>query len=239
MRKPNPANLEMVRLVAERLAELLGSVVFVGGSIVDLLITDPAAPQVRSTKDVDIIVEIASRHDYYRLGETLRTLGFKEDLQSADGPVCRWVVDDIRVDVMPIHDEILGFSNYFFRIAMDTATVQDVQDGLEIRLISAPCFLATKLAAFIDRGGSDYISSSDMEDFVAVLDGRPEIIDEIIKSPPDVKKFIVEQVSILLEDRDFMWALPGHLEFDSESPERVEMFIAKLRAIAAMDLEVV
>jgi hypothetical protein len=39
------------------------SFVFVGGAVVDLLITDPAAPYARSTKDVDVIVEAASRLD--------------------------------------------------------------------------------------------------------------------------------------------------------------------------------
>ena len=81
MRIPNPANLEMVRHVAERLGTLRDSVVFVGGAVVDLLITDPAAPTVRPTTDVDVIVEVASLHDYHKLGNLLRSLGFREDSQ--------------------------------------------------------------------------------------------------------------------------------------------------------------
>ncbi|MDY6847766.1 MAG: hypothetical protein AB7F20_07015 [Geoalkalibacter sp.] len=67
-------NLEMVRHVAERLGELRGQVVFLGGAATTLLITDEAAPDVRPTLDVDVIVEIGSSSEYYRLGETLRKI---------------------------------------------------------------------------------------------------------------------------------------------------------------------
>ena len=64
-------NLAMVKQVAELLGPLLPKVVFLGGAATGLLITDEAAPEVRATKDVDVIVEILSRSDYYQLEETL------------------------------------------------------------------------------------------------------------------------------------------------------------------------
>jgi len=82
-------NLEMIRLVAEHLGDLRERVVFLGGAATALLITDKAIPDVRITTDVDVIVEIASRGEYYLLAESLRFLGFKEDV-SEDAPVCRW-----------------------------------------------------------------------------------------------------------------------------------------------------
>jgi len=69
----------MVRHVAERLGDLRERVVFLGGAATTLLITDEAAPDVRATLDVDVIVEIGSGPDYYRLGESLREIGFTED----------------------------------------------------------------------------------------------------------------------------------------------------------------
>jgi hypothetical protein len=45
-------------------------------------------------------------------------------------------------------------------------------------MITAPYFLACKLAAFRSRGEGDYLMSHDMEDIVAVLDGRPEVVWE-------------------------------------------------------------
>jgi hypothetical protein len=57
--------------VADCLGPLLDQVVFVGGSIVGLLITNPAAPDVRPTDDVDVIVEIATYGQYAELQEKL------------------------------------------------------------------------------------------------------------------------------------------------------------------------
>ncbi|MFH0824225.1 MAG: hypothetical protein V2B18_15845 [Pseudomonadota bacterium] len=106
----------MVKHVAERLGNLRDRVVFVGGAVVDLLIADPAAPPVRPTKDVDVIVEVASLHEYYELGRLLRSLGFQEDSLSDAAPVCRWLIDGIEVDIMPVRGRILGFSSEYYCI---------------------------------------------------------------------------------------------------------------------------
>jgi predicted nucleotidyltransferase len=236
MRIPNPKNLQMVRQVAKRLGPVRESVVFVGGAVVDLLITDPAAPPVRPTKDVDVIVEVASLFDYHKLGDVLRSLGFKEDSQSEGGPICRWDIDGIKVDTMPMRGQALGFSSEYYAVAVETAVPRQIAEGLTIRLISAPCFLATKLEAFKDRGNDDFMGSSDIEDVVAVLDGRPEIIDEIRDSPPEVKNVLVRTFAALLEEEGFLEALPGYLEVRGENPERISIFLERVWAIASMDL---
>ena len=56
---PDP-NLGMVERIAAALGQLRDRVVFVGGSATGLLITDPMAAAIRVTKDVDVIVEVAS-----------------------------------------------------------------------------------------------------------------------------------------------------------------------------------
>ncbi len=236
MRIPNPMNLEMVRRVAERLGGLRDSVVFVGGAVVDLLITDSAAPPVRPTKDVDVIVEVASLLDYHKLGDLLRSLGFREDSQSEGGPVCRWVIDDIKVDTMPVRGQVLGFSNMYYAVGVETAVPREIAEGLTIRLVSAPCFLAMKLEAFTDRGHNDFMESSDIEDVIAVLDGRPEVIDEIRDSPPQVKHFLVGAFAALLKEEEFLGSLPGNVEVGGENPERVSIFLERVRTIASMDL---
>lgn len=50
------ANLHMLQIIAEKLDTLREKIVFVGGCATALLITDPAAPDVRQTMDVDCIV---------------------------------------------------------------------------------------------------------------------------------------------------------------------------------------
>ena len=53
-------NIEMLARAAEALGELKDEVVFVGGAVVELFITDPAAPRPRFTQDVDVVVEVAT-----------------------------------------------------------------------------------------------------------------------------------------------------------------------------------
>jgi hypothetical protein len=66
------ATVIMLEQVAFHLGNLLDQVVFVGGAVTSLLITDPAATEVRFTQDIDVIVQVISRADYYQL--MLRTL---------------------------------------------------------------------------------------------------------------------------------------------------------------------
>ncbi len=55
---------------------------------------------------------------------------------------------------------------------------------------SAPCFLATKFEAFYSRGGGDYLLSKDIEDILAVVDGRLELIEELRRYDRDVREFV-------------------------------------------------
>ena len=51
-----PEQLVALRHVARGLGSLLDEVAFVGGMVTGLLVTDPGAPEARSTVDVDLIV---------------------------------------------------------------------------------------------------------------------------------------------------------------------------------------
>ncbi len=157
------SNLEMIKIVAFRLGSLRKRVAFLGGSATGLLITDSAAPEVRPTRDVDIIVEIASRLEYYKLEEKLRNLGFVQSMER-DDPVCRWKVEKIKVDVMPTNEDILGFSNRWYSGAIKYSKLIELDANLEIRLVTAPYFLATKLEAFSGRGRGDFLCSDDIAD---------------------------------------------------------------------------
>jgi hypothetical protein len=151
---PNDPNVVLLEHVAQRLdAALRDELVFVGGAVAGLLITDPAHPAIRPTRDVDLIVRVVTRHDYYGVEQRLSALGFTRDL-SAEAPICRWRIDGtVIVDVMPTLDEILGFANRWYPLALDTALSVRLPSGTLIRLIAPPAFLATKLEAFEGRGG--------------------------------------------------------------------------------------
>src|SRR5277367_5372031 len=102
--------------MAARLKPLLPEIVFVGGCTTGLLITDPAASPARATDDVDVIVEVAFYAEYARFSKRLRNLGFSED-SSEGAPICRWLVDQMKLDVMPTDETILGFSNRWYKPA--------------------------------------------------------------------------------------------------------------------------
>jgi hypothetical protein len=56
--------LALVEIVAAALHEIADELVFVGGAITGLLITDTAARPPSATKDVDVIVSVTKRADY-------------------------------------------------------------------------------------------------------------------------------------------------------------------------------
>lgn len=57
--------------------------------------------------------------------------------------------------------------------------IGSASEPMPVRMITAPYFIACKLAAFAGRGNGDYLMSHDMEDIVAVMDGRPELVSEV------------------------------------------------------------
>jgi predicted nucleotidyltransferase len=226
----NP-NLDLLKIAAKRLTPLLNELVFVGGCTTGLLITDEAAADVRTTKDVDAIAEITSYVDYMAFSERLRALGFSEDSEQG-APLCRWLHGEIKLDVMPLDEKILGFSNRWYRAAMEEARVYDLDNDLQIRAVTAPFFCATKLEAFRGRGGGDYVLSHDLEDLVTVVDGRPELLEDLKSTREDVHAYIAESVKELLQDSHFLDALPGYLMPDEANQSRIRILLKRLSEIA-------
>ena len=113
-------NVELVELAAAALSDLLAEVVFVGGATVELWITDPGAPPVRPTQDVDVIVEVTTRSAFHEFEAKLRARGFTEDQE--DGVICRWLhsKSGLILDAMPAHAGILGFENPWQAEALPT-----------------------------------------------------------------------------------------------------------------------
>lgn len=161
-----------------RLGKLSDELVFVGDCATDLLLTDPAAPPIRKTIDVDVILEVLSVAGYHRFTQRLKKRGFVEDTRRK-APICRWRFGGTVLDVMPTDPSILGFGNIWFAQAFKSAHEIQLPSGKRLRLLPAEIFLATKLEAFNHRGKGDFLLSRDLQDAVSVLDGRPEIVGEI------------------------------------------------------------
>jgi predicted nucleotidyltransferase len=229
------ANLALLAEVAARLGVLRGSLVFVGGCATGLLVTAPRAQPVRMTLDVDLVAEVTTLAAYHKLERQFERLGFVHDA-SAGAPICRWRMDNLVVDLMPSRSEILGFANPWYPMAIETAQrIALPGTDLEILLIRAPEFLATKLVAFKDRGRSDYLASHDLEDFVTIVDGRDTLHDEVVSAPPELRHYIADEVGALLRIDDFVSALGGHLPGDAASQSRLSLLLRRLRRLAEIN----
>jgi hypothetical protein len=225
-------NLDLLVQAARLLEPLLDELVFVGGCTTALLITDKAAAEVRPTYDVDAIAEITSYAAYADFSARLRKTGFTEDT-SEGAPICRWRQKKTILDVMPLDEKILGFSNRWYRPAMESAEERELETGLCIRVVNPAYFCATKLVAFASRGKGDYMASHDLEDLLSVIDGRRELVREIQSAPLDVRAYIASEVGTLLDTEAFVDALPGHLHPDAASQGRVGTILDRMRRIGS------
>ncbi len=223
-------NIELLIQIAEAFGDLRERLVFVGGCATALLITDPAAAPVRATEDVDTIVAIVSKREYHQLGEALHARGFSQSLEHNDPPF-RWTFAGMKLDVMPINQAVLGFSNRWYEPAMQTAATVTLREGLSIRLVAATYFVATKLVAFLDRGKGDYLESHDLEDALAVVDGRAALVDEFERAPIKLREYVAGVFARLLADEGFVNALPG-MVIEGGPANRSSVVLQRLRAIA-------
>lgn len=199
---------ELVKYVAYKLGALVEHVVFLGGAIVGFLLTEKGAPDVRETRDVDVIVEIINISDYYNFNKKLLALGF---IQSTE-VLCRFTIDNIVVDCMPTDPSILGFSNLWYSDAIKYANHLKLDNDMTIKVISAPCFIATKLEAFLNRGKNDFLASHDLEDIICVIDGANEIVKNISDIDlPRLKKYIIEKFTYFMNQSEFRESIVGHL----------------------------
>ena len=226
------ANIAMLEIVANRLGDLICDVVFVGGCTTSLLIDDPGAPDVRITQDVDCIVDVLSLNEHHQLEKKLREKGFKQSI--SEDMICRWRIENIILDVMPVKENILGFGNIWYEPAIKNSTSIQLPSGKDISVVTAPYFLATKLEAFETRGINDYVISHDIEDIIAVIDGTKNI-ETIIKGADDkIKKHLSIRFREMLNDMRFHDVLAGHLNYSTATNERVKVVLSRMKFISEL-----
>ncbi|MDP8214397.1 MAG: hypothetical protein RAO92_00655 [Candidatus Euphemobacter frigidus] len=226
-------DLRTLAHVARRFHPLNEKFAFIGGAIIPLLLDEPLVTAIRPTKDIDIIIEIVSRLDYFSFEERVRALGFKHDM-SEGAPKCRWIVDGIVVDVMPVSGEAAEWRSKWFPEALATSVKVELNEEVTANVITAPLFIATKLDAFFDRGHKDYYASPDLEDIITVLDGRSSIFREINDLPLPLHSYLSNQFAELIKDPAFIECLPGHLLPDTANQERLPLLLELLYRLSAI-----
>jgi predicted nucleotidyltransferase len=237
MTADNP-NLTILELIAQALGPVCEEVIFVGGCATGLLLTQERAESIRITEDVDIVAQALTVRDYHLIEKKVRQQGFANDMRP-DAPICRWVYKQVTLDLMPTVKDILGFANRWYPLAIETAQKVALPSGLQIRLICAPVFIATKLEAFKDRGMSksgqpDYLGSHDLEDIMTVLDRRPELLQECVSMPAELKNYLGAEFVELMDDIDFSTTLAGHLPGDAASQARLGSLRETIKAMTGL-----
>lgn len=167
------SNINRLKIIAEGLGEIRRDVVFVGGSVAELYADDPAATDIRPTMDVDCVIELATYGSMQEFEERLRRNGFVNDIES--GVICRWKYSGETVDIMPDRDNILGFTNRWYRPGFKHQIIYRLSDGTIVNILPPLYYIATKIEAIRGRGGDDLRFSHDFEDLIYVLNNRQDI----------------------------------------------------------------
>ena len=218
--------IKAIETIARALGDLNDHVVYVGGAVAGLYIDDPGAPEARPTKDIDIVVEIASTYHLEELRQKLAERGIH--FASDEKVVCRFTYQNILLDVMGTKEVGWAPANPWFKDGFVHAHVYCL-DEVDIKIMPLSYYLAAKFTAFKNRGG-DPRTSHDFEDVVYILDNRTTLVADILESDDNVKSFLISEFNAMLTDAILQEAVLAHLEPATQT-ERYEMLVRKLQKI--------
>lgn len=182
-------NIVRLRAVYRALEEMDPEVIFIGGATTSLYVDQPAS-EIRPTDDVDILVEIFNYKSYDEVLTKLRKKGFTHDQEGR--VICRMHVQGIIVDVIPIGQNVLGFTNRWYQEGVKNTILYKLDEDVYIRVFSVPYFLASKIEAFKNRGNNDGRLSTDFEDIVYLMANRTTIWNELNETKEELRFFLQE-----------------------------------------------
>jgi predicted nucleotidyltransferase len=219
----------VIKKIALALGDLNGQIIFVGGAVVGLYINDPAADDVRPTKDVDISLSIASLVELENIRVTLIDKGFIQTAE--DTIICRFRYDDVKVDVM--NTKALGWAsaNPWFSSGFQNKLGIQIENQ-KIFILPLPYYIASKFAAYSNRGNKEPRTSHDFEDIVYVVDNRIDFVEQILSASNDVRPFLKNEFAHILNDKVKQEAIYGNLFYETKD-QRYAMIIEKLKAIVS------
>ena len=221
--------VEMLEIVAAAIADLPMDVTFTGGATIPLYLDAIAALEVRPTDDVDCVVEVTTQVGYYQLAAQLRSLGLAEDA-TPGAPLCRWLCQGIKLDMMPISERVLGFGNQWYLPGVAAAIDYRLPSDRQIRIFSLPYVIAAKIVAFQSRGKSQHYFSKDFEDLVALFNGAPNFLAEIATAEADVRAYIIEWIRV--EQKNLNTIAPSFLSNAEQMAGRGRVLIERISAVA-------
>lgn len=182
----------------------------------------------RHKNHVDLLLHVANR-----LGE------LKDDAVFIGGSICGLLLTD------PASGDVRPTDDVDFVVQV---TTKSQYDNLQERLrrkgfrdvvdeVGPICRMKIDsiFVAFKDRGNNDYRGSHDIEDIIAILNGRVELWRECWLMPEDVRSFLKKSFLELLKEEDFLDAMPGMLAHGSTGRDKI--IRRRMQAIADLLLE--
>ena len=144
-----------------------------------------------------MICDVHTSGAYYAVAERLRERDLTEAL---DEPViCRWRhrATGLAIDVMPVAGDVLGFTNRWYALGIETPVERTLGSGAVIRAVTPPVVVATKLAAWQGRGRGDVILSRDVHDILVLVNGRGELAGEFAGQPTELRDYVAAELEAL------------------------------------------
>lgn len=196
-----------IRRVANDLGESRPQVVFIGGTVLPLLVdVESRFDSPRPTKDVDAVAATASYTQMARLEAALRKAGFKDE---PGRHAQRWRAPSGELfDLSFAGAHTGGTGSTVDAHALSTAVVLDGDPP--IRHVSALGLFLMKAAAFADRGREVPFESKDLADLAVLLVGRSSLVAEAAGATVEMKVAIVNAVADLLSTPELVGGLRSH-----------------------------
>lgn len=227
--KNQTINLKVIEKVATALGELNNEIIYVGGSVVSLYVTDKGADQPRPTKDIDISVQVASYAEMDELREKLAAKKFYP--ASSERVMYRYSYEDILIDFIPYEKTPLGPTNSWLKPGFEKAYSIQL-DSVNIKILPVSLFLATKWETFKSRG-NDPRTSHDFEDIIYVIDNNQEVVKDILNADQKVQEFLKDMSKEVLNHASLNEIIECHIN-PLTVRERREIIIDKLKKIEVL-----
>lgn len=148
--------------------------------------------------------------------------------------ICRWrhTGSGLAIDVMPIAEDVLGFSNPWYTLGIETAIERTLASGKRIRAVAPAVVIATKLAAWLGRGHGDLLRSLDLHDIIVLINGRTELIDELSTQNDDLRSYVRTELTTLRENTYFDYLIQSAVAgYAAVAPARAEIVRNRVDAI--------
>lgn len=184
------SNLTIYNL--EKAAAILSTIpeqfIFTGGATIVLYANQDILHKLRPTKDVDCVVEIVTRTEYYKLAKKLKAKGLSECIQP-NSPLCRWQYDELIIDIMPCEKEVLGFTNRWYPGGITKSISYTLPSQTQIQIFSPIYLLSTKIEAYLGRG-TGFRFSKDIEDIIVLFDGSNTLEEDYHLADQELRQYI-------------------------------------------------